>query len=195
MPKGTPIGEWEIWDAGNILTQLWPRETVYATTALPAKGVQWIRVTFQVSPPSGDTRLKAVVQSGQAIDDVEFDWADPLATPAPTPPAGPLVFARRPYLTGGALRWSVRNTGKTTLKAGTPVGEWELWDGDDITVNLGSKTVVTATADIPPNGVHEIQPVPLAPLSRVEGRYKVVVSLDNDIADVDYTIRRGAVVP
>jgi hypothetical protein len=104
------------------------------------------------------------------------------------------VFDQRPAQSSGALQWSVRNGGELVARAGTPIGEWEIIDTDNVTSTIVSRQTVTAAADLLPNEVGWTPRIDLAPLTPVPGWYTIVVQLGTDIASVDYLMADGQVV-
>jgi hypothetical protein len=196
---GTSIGEWEMWDAADITNTVIPRTIVPAQDAILPGGTELAQVWVQMAPAPGFSgRGKLVVQLGTDIAEVEYDWltlpANATAGKAPTAGPGSLVFDQRPAQSSGALQWSARNAGELVIRAGTPIGEWEIWDPDNLTSTIVQRQVVTATDDLFPNEVAWTPRIDLAPLTPAHGWYQIVVQLGTDIANVDYLMADGKVV-
>lgn len=199
VQAGTSIGEWEMWDAADITRTAIPRTQVPAKEEILPGGVEWAQVWVQMAPEPGFSgRGKVVVQLGTDIADVEYDWMelapDDSAATTPAAGAGTLVMDERPAQSSGALQWSVCNTGDLVIPAGTPIGEWEIIDTDNITSTIVTKQIVYSTDDLLPNDVAWTPRIDLAPLTPVPGWYTVVVQLGSDVATVDYLIADGRVV-
>lgn len=199
VPAGTSIGEWEMWDATDITRTVIPRETVPAKESIEPGEVGWAQVWVQMAPEPGFSgQGKLVVQVGTDIADVEYDWtalsADASASTVPAAGAATLVFDQQPTHSSGALQWSVRNTGELVVRAGTPIGEFEIVDTDKITTTIVQRQVVSADADLLPNEVGWTPRIELAPLTPVQGWYTVVVQLGAAIVSVDYLMADGQVV-
>lgn len=190
---GTPIGEWEMWDADDITTTVIPRQQVYSQAEVLPGAEEWAQVWVQMAPSAGFSgRGKLIVQLGTDLADVPYDWTElsPSASASSTPHAGAaaLVFDQRPAQGSGQLQWSARNAGELALQVGTPIGEWEIVDTDNITTTIVQRQVVTATEEILPNGIAWTPRIDLAALTSVQGWYTIVVQLGTDIASVDYLI-------
>ena len=196
---GTSIGEGEMWDAEDITRTVIPRKVVPAEEVILPGGTELAQVWVQMAPEPGFSgHGKLVVQLGTDIADVEYDWralpADASAVKVPASGAATLVFDQRPAQSSGALQWSVCNTGDLVVRAGTPIGEWEIWDADNLTSTIVPRQVVTATDDLLPNAVGWSPRIDLAPLTPVQGWYKIVVELGVDIVSIDYLMADGRVV-
>ena len=198
IPAGTSIGEWEMWDADDITRTVIPRTVVPAKDVIYPGDTEVAQAWVQIAPdPAFSGRGKIVVQLGTDIAEVEYDWmAIPGNAPvkAHTSGAAALVFDQRPAQSSGALQWSVCNTGDLDLQAGTPIGEWEIWDADNLTSTIVSRQVVKSTGDLLPNAVAWSPRIDLAPLTPVQGWYKIVVQLGVDIESIDYLMADGRVV-
>jgi hypothetical protein len=190
---GTFIGEWEMWDADDITATVIPRQQVFSQAEILPGAEEWAAVWVQMAPSAGFSgRGKLIVQLGTDLADVAYDWTalSPSASAAPTQHAGvaTLMFDQRPAQSSGQLQWSAKNTGELALQVGTPIGEWEIVDTDNITTTIVQRQVVYATEEILPNAVAWTPRIDLAPLTSVQGWYTIVVQLGTDIASVDYLI-------
>ena len=199
VPAGTDIGEWEMWDATDITRTVIPRATVQAPADIEPGEVGWAQVWVQMAPEPGFSgQGKLVIQLGSDITDVAYDWTslspDASASPTDTAGAGSLVFDQQPAHSSGQLQWSVRNGGQLVVRAGTPIGEWEIVDTDNITSTIVQRQVVTATDDLMPNDVGWTPRIDLAPLTPRPGWYTIVVQLGQAITSIDYLIDDGKVV-
>jgi hypothetical protein len=199
VPAGTAIGEWEMWDSSDITRTVIPRETVEAKEEIPPGEVGWAQVWVQMAPEPGFSgQGKLVIQLGTDIAEVEYDWTalSASASAATTPSAGPetLVFDQSPAQSSGQLQWSVRNSGELVVRAGTPIGEWEIVDTDNITSTIVQRQVVYSTDDLLPNEIGWTPRFELAPLTTVDGWYTIVVQLGAVIVSVDYLMANGRVV-
>lgn len=199
VAAGTPIGEWEMWDADDITRTVIPREVVPAKEAIAPGDAGWAQIWVQMAPEPGFSgRGKLVIQLGTDITDVEYDWtalsADASAWTIPAAGAATLVFDQSPAHSSGALQWSVCNTGELVVRAGTPIGEYEIIDTDNITSTIVPRQVVLSTDDLLPNEVGWTPRIELAPLTPVQGWYTIVVQLGEAIVSVDYLIADGRVV-
>lgn len=199
LPAGASIGEWEMWDAADITRTVIPRAKVPATESIEPGEAGWAQVWVQTAPEPGFSgQGKLIVQVGTDIADVEYDWtalsADAKASTIPAAGAATLVFDQQPAHSSGALQWSVRNTGELVIRAGTPIGEFEIVDTDNITSTIMQRQVVSADADLLPNEVGWTPRFELAPLTPVQGWYTVVVLLGAAIVSVDYLMADGQVV-
>jgi hypothetical protein len=199
LPPGTPIGEWEMWDASDITSTVIPRQTVLAVQVIAPGDVGWAQVWVQMAPAPGFSgQGKLVIEVGTDIADVAYDWTalSPNAS-ASTAPAGgvwTLVFDQSPAQSSGELQWSVRNTGELAILAGTSIGEWEIVDTDNITSTIVQRQVVPAAGELLPNDVAWTPRIALAPLTPVDGWYTIVVQLGTDVVSVDYLMSSGSVV-
>ena len=98
-----------------------------------------------------------------------------------------LVFDQWPYLQDGWLTWSAKNGSTSALPAGTPIGEWEMWDSTDITRTVIPRETVAAKEAIHPGEIGWAQVwVQMAPEPGFNGEGKLVIQLGTDIADVAY---------
>ncbi|HEY7627119.1 MAG TPA: hypothetical protein VH761_08620 [Ilumatobacteraceae bacterium] len=198
VQTGTSIGEWEMWDASDITRTAIPSTQVPAKEEILPNGVEWAQVWVQMAPQPGFSgQGKIVVQVGTDIAEVAYDWMELSAdepVESPLGGAGSLMFDQRPAQSSGALQWSVCNAGDLVIRAGTPIGEWEIMDTDNITSTIVPKQIVYSTEDLLPNDVAWTPRIELAPLTPVPGWYTIVVQLGTDIASVDYLIADQQVV-
>lgn len=199
VAAGTSIGEWEMWDASDITRTVIPREVVPAKEVIEPGEVGWAQVWVQMAPEPGFSgQGKVVIQVGTDIADVAYDWtalsADASASTTPSAGAGTLVFSQSPAHSSGALQWSVCNTGDLVIRAGTPIGEYEIVDHDNITSTIVQRQVVQAADDLLPNEIGWTPRIELAPLTPVPGWYTIVVQLGEAIVSVDYLMADGRVV-
>lgn len=199
VAAGDSIGEWEMWDSADITRTVIPRQQVPAKEAIDPGGVGWAQVWVQMAPEPGFSgEGKLVIQVGTDIADVEYDWtvlaADASASTAPAAGARTLVFSQSPVHSSGALQWSVCNTGELVVRAGTPIGEWEIVDTDNITSTIVQRQVVLAADDLLPNEIGWTPRIELAPLTPIPGWYTIVVQLGEAIVSVDYLIADRRVV-
>lgn len=199
VAAGTPIGEWEMWDASDITRTVIPREVVPAKEIIDPGEVGWAQVWVQMAPEPGFSgQGKLVIQVGSDISDVAYDWtalsADASASTTLMTGAGTLVFSQSPAHSSGALQWSVCNTGHLVIRAGTPIGEYEIVDHDNITSTIVQRQVVLAADDLLPNEIGWTPRIDLAPLTPVPGWYTIVVQLGEAIVSVDYLMADGRVV-
>jgi hypothetical protein len=199
VPAGTAIGEWEMWDASDITRTVIPRETAQAAEEIAVGEVGWAQVWVQMAPEPGFSgQGKLVIQLGSDIAEVEYDWTALSASTSAstTPSAGPetLVFDQPPAQSSGALQWSVRNGGELIVRAGTPIGEWEIVDTDNLTSTIVQRQVVYSSDDLLPNEVGWTPRIEFASLTTAEGWYTIVVQLGAAIVSVDYLMANGQVV-
>lgn len=199
VAAGTAIGEWEMWDASDITRTVIPREVVPAKEVIDPGEVGWAQVWVQMAPEPGFSgQGKLVIQVGTDISDVAYDWtalsADASASTTPLAGAGTLVFSQSPAHSSGALQWSVCNTGDLMIRAGTPIGEYEVVDHDNITSTIVQRQIVVAADDLLPNEIGWTPRIELAPLTPVPGWYTIVVQLGEAIVSVDYLMADGRVV-
>jgi hypothetical protein len=199
IAAGTAIGEWEMWDAADITRTVIPRETVTAKEDVAGDDVAWAQVWVQMAPEPGFSgQGKLVIQVGTDIADVEYDWtalsADASAFTSPAAGAETLVFAEAPAHSSGALQWCVRNTGELVVRAGTPIGEFEIVDTDNLTSTIVQRQVVEASSDLLPDEVGWTPRIELAPLTPAPGWFTIVVQLGTEIVSVDYLMADGRVV-
>jgi hypothetical protein len=199
VAAGTPIGEWEMWDASDITRTVIPREVVPAKEVIDPGEVGWAQVWVQMAPEPGFSgQGKLVIQVGTDISDVAYDWTalsgDASASTTASAGQGALVFSQSPAQSSGALQWSVCNTGDLVIRAGTPIGEFEIVDHDNITSTIVQRQVVQAADDLLPNEIGWTPRIELAPLTPVQGWYTIVVQLGEAIVSVDYLVADGHVV-
>jgi peptidoglycan hydrolase-like protein with peptidoglycan-binding domain len=123
-------------------------------------------------------------------------WSALQATPSSGGYAGPsgggapawrLEFATNPQVSGIGMEWTVTNVGSGSVPEFTRLGDYEVWDRNDITVTVARSNTFNTLHEIAPGGTEPFF-IDLESITPGDGRYKAVVQMGTEIRELDFDV-------
>jgi peptidoglycan hydrolase-like protein with peptidoglycan-binding domain len=103
-----------------------------------------------------------------------------------------LEFATDPAIDGIGMGWTVRNAGGSAVAPYTVLGDYEVWDRDDLTRTVAQRQTFSNLNKIPVSGTEQFF-IDLESITPADGHYKAVVQLGTEVRELDYDLRGAKV--